>query len=79
MIKSQIQWKAYQYNYKKEKKKVETFYDKTEDFCITFLNKLGKFMWKCENLKIFVVIFTDTMVGIQINNIVEKGSGDIFW
>ena len=28
----------------------------------------------------FVVVFTDTMVGIQINNnIVEKGSGDIFW
>ena len=27
----------------------------------------------------FVVFFTDTMVGIQINNnIFEKGSGDIF-
>ena len=33
-------------------------------------------MLKFEN---FVVIFTDTMVGIQINNNkVEKGSGDIF-
>ena len=32
-------------------------------------------MWKFED---FVVIFTDTMVGTQINiNIVDKGSGDI--
>ena len=51
---------------------------KTEDFCLPFLIKLWKFMWNCESVKIFVVIFTDTMVGIQINNIVQKETGDIF-
>ena len=43
-IKFQIQRKEYKYNNKSVEKKVEKFCDKSENFCITFLNKLWKFV-----------------------------------
>ena len=45
-----------------------------------FFDKIMEIYEKMLKFEDFVAIFTDTMVGIQINkNIVEKASGDIFW
>ena len=44
---------------------VEIFSDETGILHIIYLITLRKFIGKLLNLKIFVVIFTDTMIGLQ--------------
>ena len=46
-------------------KEVEIFSDETGILHIIYLITLRKFIGKLLNLKIFVVIFTDTMIGLQ--------------
>ena len=50
----------------KWKNEGEAFSDKTDDFHVTCMNKLGKYIRKMLKLKIFFENFTDPLVDIGI-------------